>query len=91
MNHDAAFKAVRNTVIEYLLGPGKRRPQPGPSSPTPVRDVSAETIATTAGATTPVAASPAPGAPGAAPAHIGAEDHGSTVPTAPSTEAEVAA
>ena len=24
MNHDKAFKAVRNTVIEYLLGPGKR-------------------------------------------------------------------
>jgi nitrate/nitrite transport system ATP-binding protein len=33
MNHDAGFKAVRNQVIEYLLGPGKRRPQPGPSSP----------------------------------------------------------
>jgi nitrate/nitrite transport system ATP-binding protein len=33
MNHDAAFKAVRNRVIEYLLGPGRRRiapaPQPG--------------------------------------------------------------
>jgi nitrate/nitrite transport system ATP-binding protein len=25
MNHDAAFKAVRNQVIEYLLGPGRRR------------------------------------------------------------------
>ena len=25
MNHDAAFKAVRNHVIEYLLGPGRRR------------------------------------------------------------------
>jgi len=24
MNHDARFKVVRNTVIEYLLGPGKR-------------------------------------------------------------------
>ena len=34
MNHDAGFKAVRNQVIEYLLGPGKRRPQPGPSAPT---------------------------------------------------------
>jgi nitrate/nitrite transport system ATP-binding protein len=33
MNHDAGFKAVRNQVIEYLLGPGKRRPQPGPSAP----------------------------------------------------------
>ena len=36
MNHDAGFKAVRNQVIEYLLGPGKRRPQPGPSSPNTV-------------------------------------------------------
>ena len=25
MNHDARFKAVRNQVIEYLLGPGRRR------------------------------------------------------------------
>jgi nitrate/nitrite transport system ATP-binding protein len=25
MNHDPAFKAVRNQVIEYLLGPGRRR------------------------------------------------------------------
>jgi nitrate/nitrite transport system ATP-binding protein len=25
MNHDTAFKAVRNQVIEYLLGPGRRR------------------------------------------------------------------
>ncbi|MES1204391.1 MAG: ABC transporter ATP-binding protein, partial [Pseudomonadota bacterium] len=25
MNHDAGFKAVRNRVIEYLLGPGRRR------------------------------------------------------------------
>jgi len=25
MNHDARFKAVRNEVIEYLLGPGRRR------------------------------------------------------------------
>ena len=25
MNHDAAFKKVRNQVIEYLLGPGRRR------------------------------------------------------------------
>jgi nitrate/nitrite transport system ATP-binding protein len=33
MNHHAGFKAVRNQVIEYLLGPGKRRPQPGPSAP----------------------------------------------------------
>ena len=28
MNHDAAFKAVRNTVIEYLLGPGRRKTEP---------------------------------------------------------------
>ena len=26
MNHDAGFKAVRNRVIEYLLGPGRRKP-----------------------------------------------------------------
>jgi nitrate/nitrite transport system ATP-binding protein len=25
MNHDARFKAVRNEVIEYLLGPGRRK------------------------------------------------------------------
>jgi nitrate/nitrite transport system ATP-binding protein len=25
MNHDEAFKAVRNQVIEYLLGPGRKR------------------------------------------------------------------
>jgi hypothetical protein len=25
VNHDARFKAVRNQVIEYLLGPGRRR------------------------------------------------------------------
>jgi nitrate/nitrite transport system ATP-binding protein len=25
MNHDPAFKAVRNQVIEYLLGPGRHR------------------------------------------------------------------
>jgi nitrate/nitrite transport system ATP-binding protein len=42
MNHDAAFKAVRNRVIEYLLGPGRgrQRPQPRPAAvapaPTPV-------------------------------------------------------
>jgi nitrate/nitrite transport system ATP-binding protein len=28
MNHDAGFKAVRNRVIEYLLGPGRRKPEP---------------------------------------------------------------
>ncbi len=27
MNHDAAFKSVRNRIIEYLLGPGRRRPE----------------------------------------------------------------
>jgi nitrate/nitrite transport system ATP-binding protein len=26
MNHDAGFRAVRNRVIEYLLGPGRRKP-----------------------------------------------------------------
>jgi nitrate/nitrite transport system ATP-binding protein len=28
MNHDPQFKAVRNQVIEYLLGPGRRRMNP---------------------------------------------------------------
>lgn len=28
MNHDTGFKAVRNTVIEYLLGPGRRKAEP---------------------------------------------------------------
>jgi nitrate/nitrite transport system ATP-binding protein len=33
VNHDARFKAVRGRVIDYLLGPGRRRPSavaPGP-------------------------------------------------------------
>jgi nitrate/nitrite transport system ATP-binding protein len=30
MNHDAGFKAVRNRVIEYLLGPGRGRNRPDP-------------------------------------------------------------
>jgi hypothetical protein len=25
MNHEAPFEAVRNEIIEYLLGPGRRR------------------------------------------------------------------
>jgi len=49
MNHDAGFKAVRNQVIEYLLGPGKRRPQPGPSSP----NTTTSPIAKSAPAATP--------------------------------------
>jgi nitrate/nitrite transport system ATP-binding protein len=32
MNHDARFKAVRNQVIEYLLGPGRRRGGAGPTA-----------------------------------------------------------
>jgi nitrate/nitrite transport system ATP-binding protein len=32
MNHDERFKQARNQVIEYLLGPGRRRNQP-PSAP----------------------------------------------------------
>ena len=31
MNHDAGFKKVRNQVIEYLLGPGRRKGQPPPT------------------------------------------------------------
>jgi nitrate/nitrite transport system ATP-binding protein len=31
LNHDARFKAVRNQVIEYLLGPGKRRTAVSPN------------------------------------------------------------
>jgi nitrate/nitrite transport system ATP-binding protein len=30
MNHDATFKAARNRVIEYLLGPGRNRIAPPP-------------------------------------------------------------
>jgi len=40
---------VRNQVIEYLLGPGKRRPQPGPSSP----NTTTSPIAKSAPAATP--------------------------------------
>ena len=32
VNHDARFKAVRNRVIEYLLGPGRRQQQSEPQS-----------------------------------------------------------
>jgi nitrate/nitrite transport system ATP-binding protein len=31
MNHDERFKHARNQVIEYLLGPGRRRDQPPPA------------------------------------------------------------
>jgi nitrate/nitrite transport system ATP-binding protein len=31
MNHDERFKHARNQVIEYLLGPGRRRNQPTPT------------------------------------------------------------
>ena len=44
MNHDAAFKAVRNQVIEYLLGPGRRRDGADkPTAPVALANASAET------------------------------------------------
>jgi nitrate/nitrite transport system ATP-binding protein len=53
MNHDAAFKAVRNQVIEYLLGPGRRRD--GADKPTaPVA------LANASAASAPAASTPAP-------------------------------
>lgn len=84
MNHDAGFKAVRNTVIEYLLGPGRRRPQPGPPTPTPVRDVSE--AAATAATPTPTGGAPA-SAPVAVPAQVASDDLGSTVRQASAPEA----
>jgi nitrate/nitrite transport system ATP-binding protein len=43
MNHDERFKHARNQVIEYLLGPGRRRNQP---TPTPeLVSTSIETVA----------------------------------------------
>ncbi|MEO8213976.1 MAG: ABC transporter ATP-binding protein [Myxococcales bacterium] len=43
MNHHAGFKAVRNRVIEYLLGPGRRKPdrQTKPNWSPAVRTVAA--------------------------------------------------
>jgi nitrate/nitrite transport system ATP-binding protein len=38
MNHDAAFKRARNEVIEYLLGPGRRKTPP---TPEPQRETAA--------------------------------------------------
>jgi nitrate/nitrite transport system ATP-binding protein len=35
LNHDASFKAIRNQVIEYLLGPGRRREPVTPAPPAP--------------------------------------------------------
>jgi nitrate/nitrite transport system ATP-binding protein len=46
MNHDARFKAVRNQVIEYLLGPGRRRgaaaTQGNPAAPVALANASVE-------------------------------------------------
>ncbi len=42
MNHDADFKAVRNSIIEYLLGPGRRRVE---SQPRPDWAPTTETVA----------------------------------------------
>jgi nitrate/nitrite transport system ATP-binding protein len=42
MNHDPQFKAVRNQVIEYLLGPGRRRITPRESSTSPSSASSSE-------------------------------------------------
>ena len=28
MNHDPRFRAARNAILEYLLGPGRRQPTP---------------------------------------------------------------
>ena len=44
MNHDERFKHARNQVIEYLLGPGRRKGQPPPTPewvPAPVETVAA--------------------------------------------------
>jgi len=76
MNHDAGFKAVRNQVIEYLLGPGKRRPQPGPSSPTTVPS--------------PVAKGVPAGASSASPPSVGSGG-GATSPEVAAAPREVAA
>ena len=54
MNHDAAFKAVRNQVIEYLLGPGRRRD--GADKPTAPVALANASDATPAPASTGVAA-----------------------------------
>ena len=42
MNHDAGFKAVRNRIIEYLLGPGRRRSE---AEPRPDWAPTAQTVA----------------------------------------------
>ena len=43
LNHDPQFKAVRNTVINYLIGPGARR-RPALASETPVPAVAAREV-----------------------------------------------
>jgi nitrate/nitrite transport system ATP-binding protein len=43
LNHNAQFKAVRNTVINYLIGPGARR-RPAATSETPVPALAAQEV-----------------------------------------------
>jgi nitrate/nitrite transport system ATP-binding protein len=43
LNHDPQFKAVRNSIISYLIGPGARR-KPVPTAPTPVPAVAAREV-----------------------------------------------
>jgi nitrate/nitrite transport system ATP-binding protein len=46
MNHDARFKAARNQVIEYLLGPGRRRgAAEGTAAPVALANASASAAA----------------------------------------------
>jgi nitrate/nitrite transport system ATP-binding protein len=44
LNHDPQFKAVRNTVINYLIGPGARRRPTAAASETPVPAVAAREV-----------------------------------------------
>ena len=43
INHDPQFKAVRNTVINYLIGPGARR-RPAAATETPVPTVAVQEV-----------------------------------------------
>jgi nitrate/nitrite transport system ATP-binding protein len=43
LNHDPRFKAVRNTIINYLIGPGARR-KPAAAPETPVPAVAAQEV-----------------------------------------------
>jgi nitrate/nitrite transport system ATP-binding protein len=44
MNHDARFKAVRNQVIEYLLGPGRRRGADRVAAPVALANASSQQV-----------------------------------------------